>query len=317
MLPPVALDIIRAQPQLGDNPFVFAGRGDGAGERLQQAEAAVRCPAVRRRALGAARSAKDRAQPDEPGRGVERARRARPGPRHCGVEGVYDRHAYRDEKAEALRKLAALIDGIVHPRDERRADGEASQAPMTSQLPTTLIEAEAVAFARAEIDWYRDNPIPMFGIDVRFLDRDDARRFARHTVKTHALHHPTNMMMICDYARAGWDLADEALREAIIEFLDRGELLPTYLASYNMEVARGGFRRASGPKKADNFFRDIALMAVVENVGKKFGFKPTRNLASKRPSACSIVAQAVGLSEPAIVAIWQRLGRWLQPTPPL
>jgi hypothetical protein len=30
---------------------------------------------------------------------------------------VYDRHSYHDEKANALRQLAALIDGIVNPRD--------------------------------------------------------------------------------------------------------------------------------------------------------------------------------------------------------
>jgi hypothetical protein len=44
--------------------------------------------------------------------------------RHClglqnavikGVEGIYDRHAYHDEKAEALRRLAGLIDKILHP----------------------------------------------------------------------------------------------------------------------------------------------------------------------------------------------------------
>ena len=34
-----------------------------------------------------------------------------------GIEGVYDRHSYGDEKAAALEKLAALIDAIVHPRD--------------------------------------------------------------------------------------------------------------------------------------------------------------------------------------------------------
>ena len=33
-----------------------------------------------------------------------------------GVEGVYDRHEYRDEKADALTRLAALIDSIVNPR---------------------------------------------------------------------------------------------------------------------------------------------------------------------------------------------------------
>jgi integrase len=34
-----------------------------------------------------------------------------------GVEGVYDRHRYDVEKADALRRLAALIDGIVNPRE--------------------------------------------------------------------------------------------------------------------------------------------------------------------------------------------------------
>jgi hypothetical protein len=33
-----------------------------------------------------------------------------------GVEGIYDRHSYSDEKADALKRLASLIDGIAHPR---------------------------------------------------------------------------------------------------------------------------------------------------------------------------------------------------------
>src|SRR4029078_13015525 len=32
-----------------------------------------------------------------------------------GVEGVYDRHLYDTEKAEALAKLATLVERIVHP----------------------------------------------------------------------------------------------------------------------------------------------------------------------------------------------------------
>jgi hypothetical protein len=34
-----------------------------------------------------------------------------------GVEGVYDRYEYLVEKRDALTKLAALIDRIVHPVD--------------------------------------------------------------------------------------------------------------------------------------------------------------------------------------------------------
>ena len=32
-----------------------------------------------------------------------------------GVRGVYDRHAYRDEKAHAFAVLAALVERIVKP----------------------------------------------------------------------------------------------------------------------------------------------------------------------------------------------------------
>jgi integrase len=33
-----------------------------------------------------------------------------------GVRGIYDRHEYRDEKADALAKLAVQINRILHPR---------------------------------------------------------------------------------------------------------------------------------------------------------------------------------------------------------
>ena len=32
-----------------------------------------------------------------------------------GVEGIYDRHSYRDEKADALKRLAGLIETILDP----------------------------------------------------------------------------------------------------------------------------------------------------------------------------------------------------------
>ena len=35
-----------------------------------------------------------------------------------GVEGVYDRHSYREEKAHALNALAGLIEKIVSPPAE-------------------------------------------------------------------------------------------------------------------------------------------------------------------------------------------------------
>jgi hypothetical protein len=36
-----------------------------------------------------------------------------------GVEGVYDRHQYREEKAYALKALAGLISTILTPTDSK------------------------------------------------------------------------------------------------------------------------------------------------------------------------------------------------------
>ena len=36
-----------------------------------------------------------------------------------GVEGIYDRHSYREEKAHALRALAGLIENILRPPGEK------------------------------------------------------------------------------------------------------------------------------------------------------------------------------------------------------
>ena len=118
-LPPIAADIIRAQPRLGDNPYVFAGRGDGHFNGYSKAKRALdtKLPKdmsqwqlhdLRR----SARSLMSRAgvRPDIAERVMGHA--------IPGVEGVYDRHSYREEKADALARLAALIGTIVDPRDK-------------------------------------------------------------------------------------------------------------------------------------------------------------------------------------------------------
>jgi integrase len=118
VLPELALAIIRAQSRLGDNPYVFAGRGAGAFRGFSKSKRrfdAMLPPGtpdwVIHDLRRTARSLMSRA-------GV----RPNIGERVLGhviggVEGVYDRHAYKGEKAGALAQLAALIEGIVHPRD--------------------------------------------------------------------------------------------------------------------------------------------------------------------------------------------------------
>jgi integrase len=117
MLPKAAFEIIRAQQQLGANPHVFAAargngpfRGFGAPKAAFDAKVANVRPWVIHDLRRTARSLLSRAgvRPDIAKRVMGHA--------IAGVEGVYDRHSYREEKADALRRLAALIDGIVHPR---------------------------------------------------------------------------------------------------------------------------------------------------------------------------------------------------------
>jgi integrase len=118
VLPEAGIAIIRAQNHIGSNPYVFAGRGEGPFNGFSKCKARLdsKLPAgtpgwtihdLRR----SARSLMSRAgvRPDIAERVMGHA--------IAGVEGVYDRHSYRTEKADALKRLAALIDGIVNRRD--------------------------------------------------------------------------------------------------------------------------------------------------------------------------------------------------------
>ncbi len=117
MLPEAALAIIREQKRIGNNPYVFAGRGDGyfwgwsPCKRALDAKAKIE-PWMIHDLRRTARSLMARAgvRPDIAERVMGHAIQ--------GVEGVYDRHPYRDEKADALKRLAALIETILNPPSE-------------------------------------------------------------------------------------------------------------------------------------------------------------------------------------------------------
>jgi integrase len=114
-LPQVAIDIINAQPRLAGNPFVFAGKGRA--QRNNPATDKTRFIAnlppmpqwqlhdLRRTAKSL--MARAGIRPDISERVL--------GHVMGGVEGIYDRHKYDEEKAFALTSLAALIEKIVNP----------------------------------------------------------------------------------------------------------------------------------------------------------------------------------------------------------
>jgi integrase len=120
-LPKVLIEIIEGQPKIAGNPYVFAGnpRGrrkagpaafNGFSEGKAQLDAKLPiAPWVLHDLRRTARSLMSRA-----GVPSEHAERVL-GHSIRGVEKVYDRHSYTDEKADALAKLAALVETIVNP----------------------------------------------------------------------------------------------------------------------------------------------------------------------------------------------------------
>ena len=112
-LPAQALAIMKALPEIKDNPFVFAGRGDGPINGISKNKAAFdkRSGVIDWTLHDARRTARSLlsrcgVRPDVAERLMGHA--------IPGVEGIYDRHAYSDEKADALRRLGGLIEEIVN-----------------------------------------------------------------------------------------------------------------------------------------------------------------------------------------------------------
>ena len=114
VLPKAALEILQSRPRFADNPHVFAGRGGSYLTGYSKAKAALNAkvdiPAWRLHDLRrTARSLLSRA-----GVSSEVAERVL-GHAIKGIEGTYNRHSYRDEKAIALHKLASLMETILAP----------------------------------------------------------------------------------------------------------------------------------------------------------------------------------------------------------
>jgi integrase len=122
-LPQAALDAIATLPRFASNPHLFAGACglghfsgfskmkaalDAKVEALKPGVPSWRLHDLRR----TARSLLSRC-----GVSGEISERVL-GHAAIGVQAVYDRHAYFDEKADALQRLAAMVDSIIYPRSD-------------------------------------------------------------------------------------------------------------------------------------------------------------------------------------------------------
>ena len=126
-LPQMALDIIAAQPQVDFNPYVFAGTARGWRSAGRSAPPAFISHGVHKEQLDEKLDIPHWTLHDL--RRTARSLMAKAGVAdnvaervlgHVipGVQGVYNRHAYFDEKADALARLATVIEQIINPPDK-------------------------------------------------------------------------------------------------------------------------------------------------------------------------------------------------------
>ncbi len=116
VLPEMAVDIIRTQKRIGGNPYVFAGRGDGHYQGFSPAKRSLdaKVPIAPWTVHDLRRTSRSlMARAGVPSASAERVM----GHVLSGIEGIYDRHSYEQEKADALAKLAGLVALILDPPD--------------------------------------------------------------------------------------------------------------------------------------------------------------------------------------------------------
>ena len=121
-LPPVVSDIINAQPQIADNPYVFAGRGSGPYNGFSQDKKNLDKKLADMphwinhdlRRTAKTLMVRSGVRPDISERVLGHTMK--------GVEGTYDRYDYSDEKADALVRLAARVETIINPPSDNVKD---------------------------------------------------------------------------------------------------------------------------------------------------------------------------------------------------
>jgi integrase len=109
-LPQRALDIVHAQPLFVSSPYVFVSRTGSNGYSKSAFD--EKCNVANWRLHDLRRTA--RSLMARAGVSSEIAERVL-GHAIPGIEAIYNRHDYLDEKADALRKLAALVERIINP----------------------------------------------------------------------------------------------------------------------------------------------------------------------------------------------------------
>jgi hypothetical protein len=132
-------------------------------------------------------------------------------------------------------------------------------------LPATLIEAEAVDFARRCIVFARSGKLKLFGVvPGAWFEKGESRRACKLMLREWILRDVMNLMDAVEFARAGYELWEDCLRGLILDYknCDEYEKMPLYLRAFDMELTRGISKKA-GRRQADYKARDIIIGSII------------------------------------------------------
>ena len=115
---------------------------------------------------------------------------------------------------------------------------------------------------------------------------DHTRDFFRHNV--------IDRLRLIQAAEVGHEDIDSALRQLVAEYISRREEMPTELAAFAQRaMLRPPSRYPAGANVANTWVRDVGIAVVVKVAVEIWQIPKTRNRASKRPSACSLMSEAL------------------------
>jgi hypothetical protein len=218
---------------------------------------------------------------------------------------LHDRRLFRVNGASTDARVAPLAAGDILPAMDHQP--AILTAPEAEADPRLAYARQSARLAQA---WW---------------DRDDRRQSTLQWLRSVAAQDLTGLCHVCDLARHdSWDIADQTVRELIVERLARGEDLGLQLRTYAEEIHAGYRARPIAPE-TDTILRAIVLASLVDRVCSRFSLTPTlRSYNPKRPlpSGCHVVALALmqesaveKRSEEAVAAIeaaakraWKRYG---------
>lgn len=157
----------------------------------------------------------------------------------------------------------------------------------------------ALEFAQQQVSWFRENEIDVLGKPVRFFDPGSSEQYAAHIFARCLINGMIDPAQALDEARQGDALYVNALRLLGAMQVAGTIDLPIELR----QVVTASLTDLGKPRRArrleTNYFRDIALTIIVQQVSDKFALTISGR-SSRRPSACRIVADAAGMDYEAV-----------------